>query len=108
MDNRQQQFEFHRANWRFDSPPDEAVITTASILEGQPILFVARDEEDGGWQFLDGRDVDIAEAKVVSLMSIVLRDEAILDLTDLPPGWVAERYTSEAPWRRGRIEEVEE
>jgi hypothetical protein len=90
-----------KSNWPFDDPPNVATITVRQVIEdGEPILLVARDAEDGGWQFLTGGALDIADGKVVSLQSIFERDPTIGDLADLEPGWQATRKSVGAPWKR--------
>lgn len=90
------------APWPFDQPRDCAVITLRSIISGErPILHVSHDADDHGWQFLDGSDeVDMADAAVVSLASIVRRDNTLLQIADIPPGWIASRESVNAPWQR--------
>ena len=90
-------------DWPFEDSPNVAVITLRQILEGSaPILHVTHDEEDGGWQFLTGDPPDEADAKVVALSTIVRIDPSIVELADLPEGWVAVREATAAPWRRLR------
>ncbi len=90
------------APWPFDQPRDCAVITLRSIISGdRPILHVSHDADDHGWQFLDGSDeVDMADAAVVSLASVVLRDSTLLQVADIPPGWIASRTSVDSPWQR--------
>ena len=76
-------------SWPFDQPPNCAVITLRSIVfDGAPILRVSHDEEDHGWQFLDGGDVDMADAAVVSLEEMVGCDPTVFEVADLPRGWI--------------------
>jgi hypothetical protein len=83
------------------TPPDCAVISLRSIVvDGAPILYVTHDEDDHGWQFLDGNDIDFANAAVVMLRNIVKRDPTVLELADMPPGWEARRKSVGSPWRR--------
>ena len=90
-------------DWPFAAPKNLAVITTRSIVvEGKPILIVSRDEDDDGWQFLDGSTPDEANAMVVSLYSMVQLDPSILPLFDLLPGWQAWREDANAVWQLGR------
>lgn len=90
-------------DWPFEASPNVAVITLRQILEGSaPILHVTHDEEDGGWQFLTGDAPKEADAKVVALSTIVRIDPSVVDLADLPEGWVAVREASNAPWQRQR------
>lgn len=94
-----------QANFLFRKPRNLAVITTAEVMaEGKPILFVSHDEEDGGWQFHSGKEVDIHQAMVVSLANIVQYDASVNELADLPPGWVARREQAGAVWIAERAE----
>lgn len=91
--------------WPFDSPPNVACLTVQSIMDGtKPILLVTRDADDGMWQFLTGDVVNTAEAMVVSLRSMVLRDSTLLHLADVQPGWTAWRKDRGSPWERRAIE----
>jgi hypothetical protein len=88
-------------NWPFDDPENLAVFTLERIVRGwSPILRVTHDEDDGGWQFLDGGDVAIEEASLVSLRCITEIDPSVLELADLPLGWVAVRASPGEPWQR--------
>jgi hypothetical protein len=90
--------------WPFDQPRDCAVVTLRSIVfGGQPILRVTHDAEDHGWQFLNGRRVNTADAAVVAFEEIVALDKSLLQLADLPPGWCATRSSFSSPWERARI-----
>jgi hypothetical protein len=88
-------------DWPFDQPPNCAAITMYSIaFEGAPILMVAHDEDDHGWQFLDGGEANTGRAAVVGLSEIVELDSSVLDVADLPPGWIAWRESKASPWQR--------
>ncbi len=55
----------------FYDAPNTATITCCHILEnGEPILYVSHDEDDGMWQFLCGKAHETDEAKLVSLKSV--------------------------------------
>jgi hypothetical protein len=89
-------------SWPFDNPRNAAVVTLKSIVFGdKPILYVAHDADDGGWQFLDGSPVSKENALVVSLEEITRIDQSVLGLADLPPGWYATRSAANAQWQRG-------
>jgi hypothetical protein len=89
--------------WLFHDPPNVAVITTVSIMQGEKnILRVIHDEDDGGWLFLEEKPVSDEEAVVVSLRTIVNRDTTINDLVDLPLGWMAWREAVNQPWFRAK------
>jgi hypothetical protein len=91
--------------WLFDDPPNVAVITTASILEGAVILYVSHDAEDGGWQFHIGEDINVDDAKVIALRRIVEIDNSVIQLADLPLGWFATRSSLDAIWQRHKHNE---
>jgi hypothetical protein len=92
--------------WPFEDPPNVAVFTVNKIAkQGQPVLLVVHDEEDGGWQFLDGESLDMADALLVSLASMLKRDPSLALLADLPPGWQARRDSAAGPWKREKIVE---
>jgi hypothetical protein len=66
-----------------------------------PILLVTHDEEDHGWQFLDGSErLDPADARHVCLEHVVGTDPTLYEVADLPPGWIAWRQSSDDPWVR--------
>lgn len=71
--------------WKFDQPADSMVITTNSITNhGADVLFVSHDADDHGWQFLDSNDPDEDEMTTALFFEMLLHDESINDLTDLP------------------------
>jgi hypothetical protein len=89
------------ADWPFADPENLAVFTLKRIVRGElPILRVTHDEDDSGWQFLDGAEVAVEEASLVCLREIARLDPSILELADLPFGWVAERTGTDQPWMR--------
>jgi hypothetical protein len=51
--------------------------------------------------FLDGREVNAANAAVVLLKEIVALNPTVLEVADLPPGWIATRDKVGGAWRRG-------
>lgn len=93
------------SDWPFDQPRNCATLTLRSIVfGGEPILFVSHDADDHGWQFLNGKSPDSANATIVALSEIVDHDPTVLDVADLRPGWVAERDDRASPWQRKRHE----
>jgi len=87
--------------WPFIDPPNLAVITVAQVLrDAQPILYVAHDEDDHGWQFLTGEVVDVGDAMVVGLGEMVEHDPSLTELADLQPGWHATRADRMSAWVR--------
>jgi hypothetical protein len=86
--------------WPFSDPRKVAVFTTKSILERRvPILMVTHDEEDGAWQFLDGSTPMMEDGRIMGLEEIVSRDNSILELANLPEGWMAIRSSPSSPWK---------
>ena len=88
------------AEWPFDQAPNVAALTVRSVLEGDPILHVSHDIDDDGWQFLDGRDVDVDEGRVIGMAEALRLDPTLREIADLPPGWIARRETPGSPWHR--------
>jgi hypothetical protein len=87
--------------WVFDQPPNAAAITSKHVISREkPILLVSHDLDDHGWQFLTGESVSTDEAKVVSMQEIVEIDPTLKEVSDLPPGWSAQRSTAGSSWMR--------
>jgi hypothetical protein len=86
-------------DWPFDQAKNCAVVTLRSIVfDGEPILYVSHDADDHGWQFLDGNSVEMANAALVSLATIVALDRSVLEVAHMPPGWFAVRTSKTSPW----------
>jgi len=90
-------------SWKFQEPPNVAVITNKKIIQsGDWIAYVSHDEDDGGWQFHNRDPLEEGNAVIVSLRSIFELDESIGELADLPLGWHAWRERKDAPWQRSK------
>ena len=87
-------------DWPFDQPPNAAAITVRAVLEGDPILHVSHDEDDHGWQFLDGREAVVEEGRLISMVEALALDPTLREIADLPPGWIARRESTSAAWVR--------
>lgn len=88
-------------SWPFPQPRNEAVFTTVHVVRhGAAIVFAARFEEDGGWQFLSADPFTMQDALLVGLSEVYEIDPSVGLLADLPPGWAAERSSASTPWRR--------
>lgn len=87
-------------DWPFDQLPNTAAITVRAIVEGDPILHVSHDEDDHGWQFLDGRDVVVEEGRLISMANALDLDPTLRVIADLPLGWIAWRENASAAWVR--------
>jgi hypothetical protein len=96
----------HRLNtngWPFEDPNNVAVFSLRQIIfEGQPILHVTHDNEDGSWQFLGAEIPEENDAVVVALEEIVKHDPSVKELADLPLGWEARRRNKNENWQRFR------
>src|SRR4051795_3595191 len=89
------------ADWPFDDPEDTEVICLVRILSGAcPLLLVTHDEDDGGWQFLDGEHVFEEDAAIVRLGEMVQFDPSLRELANLPAGSYAWRASQDRPWSR--------
>ena len=94
------------SDWPFDDPPNVAVFTTRQIISGEHLIdYVAHDDDDGAWQFLNrGVDFEMADAMLVGLSKMVKLDSSLGELWDLPYGWCAWREARGQPWHRARKE----
>jgi|ERR1051325_11004856 tetratricopeptide (TPR) repeat protein len=91
-------------NWRFEQPPNCAVVTTKDIAYGvAPILHAIRDLNQDEWTFLSSPTCKEEDTILVSLSRIVTADPTVLDIADLPSGWTATRICKKAPWVRSAI-----
>jgi len=88
-------------DWQFDEAPNTASLTTSFVLEGSPILRAYHDY-DGGWQFHGSPDHPATEdvVRVVSLKSMIDRDDSLAELHDLHYGWRAIRTSAKGRWKR--------
>jgi hypothetical protein len=82
--------------WSFDQPPNAAAITLRriikpSIIPPSDVLFVSHDEDDHGWQFLDGGPVTPEDGAIVGMGTMLMHDASLVEIADLPPGWIATR-----------------
>jgi len=79
------------------APPRMAYYLEYST-NGEPILYVSHDEDDGMWQFLCGKAHETDEAKLVSLKSVFDLDNSVGILKDMPCGYYAERKAQDDEW----------
>jgi RNAse (barnase) inhibitor barstar len=87
--------------WPFDQPPNCAVITTTHVIrEGCEVTYVYHDEDDHGWQFHHCSQPSMKDAMIVSLQNVLAKDSSLLEVADLPPGWMATRPSRSSPWER--------
>lgn len=62
-------------------------------------------DHDGDWQFMCGRTTASADAKLICLGCIVEQDATLLQLANLPVGWMAYRESPELTWTREPYED---
>jgi len=89
--------------WPFKDSPDVVVFTSRDVIDlGEWIHHVSHDLDDGAWQFhsINGSPDDPSDARVVSLKNIVDMDHSLLEIADLPVGWIASRKAKDASWVR--------
>jgi hypothetical protein len=87
--------------WSFDQPPNAATMTTTHVMnDGAAITRAYHDEEDHGWQFYSDHVTHTKDAMVVALEEIVAVDESVAEISDLPPGWMAQRTERGSSWNR--------
>jgi hypothetical protein len=93
--------EIFPVEWPFDQPPNCVAITTTQVLkEGRDITHVYHDEDDHGWQFHYPGEKSDTDAMVVAMKTVVEFDPTVMEVADLPVGWVAVRERRGAPWTK--------
>jgi hypothetical protein len=89
------------SQWVFRDLPNTLIYASRDILElGKPVLFVGRDRCDGAWQFFFRQAVQDHDLRIAALDEIVQREPTVVELADLPRGWIAVRDSAEEPWQR--------
>jgi len=91
---------FPEATWPFLAPQNALAISTLPVVrDGYPVLLVSHDS-DGIWQVLCNTTTKEEDCIVVCLGCCFEKDHSIGELSDLPPGWMAEREGPGAQWLR--------
>ena len=91
-----------QSEWPFKDAKNTAVFSTVGVIKrAEPVCRVCHDH-DGAWQFLAGGQVTMADAMVVALSEVVRTDPSLLQLADLPLGWVATRENPQSKWQRSQ------
>lgn len=86
-------------NKKFSDNLNTAVFTTKYILkESSPVLYVFHYENDGAWSFSGYEDCRDSDYRVISLEEMINIDNSILDLADMPYGYMAKRDDKNFPW----------
>lgn len=77
---------------------EKAVFTVKSIIDGdEDVLLVIHDNEDE-WQFLSAEDVSYENMMMVTLKQIIVRDNVIEQVLNLPLGYEASRDRVASKW----------
>lgn len=91
--------------WPFDQAPNVAAITSVHITkQNLPILLVTHYEDDESWGFQSGLPVTTEDSQLVAMKTIMQIDSSVAEVSDLEPGWSAERTAVGAPWKRYKDE----
>jgi len=87
--------------WPFDQPPNCATMTTRHVMRNAALITrVYHEESDHGWQFHSEHVTQTKDAMIVALSEIVALDPSVMEIADLPPGWMARRESPSSPWVR--------
>ena len=89
--------------WPFGVPDETRVFASVRVLRhGLPVLMVAHDD-DGDWEFSCGTTGEPEHAQVACLGCLVDADARLVELADLPRGWLAMRLDPADAWQRGPL-----
>ena len=83
--------------------PNGLVFTSRQVMyERWPILLVSHDASDEAWQFVNGEGdtEEDTEPMLIHPEHVVDLDPSVLELTDLPLGWLAWRADAQDGWTR--------
>ena len=84
----------------FNESENTAVFTCSHVLkDNDNICYVTHDEDDGGWQFLCGKNHNESDARIVSLKNIFVKDPSVGALSKMPLGCGATREGKDLPWK---------
>lgn len=82
-----------KGSYNFSDPENTACMVCSHVLNQKlPILYVTHDKDDGMWQFLCGAEEHKPEnANIIGLGEIVVLDQTLNELNEMPLGIGAER-----------------
>lgn len=98
------QFRVDRSDWRpvawpFDQTRDTGTISTTRVFRGgHPILFAQHFEDDHSWVFSCGTTNASEHALLIGMGEAFEHDPSIAAISDLRPGWSADRADIHSPW----------
>lgn len=87
---------------KFEDTLNTAVFTTKFVVKDKKeITYVTHEIEDGAWQFFSNDHFDNFEevAMLVSLDEIIMMDKTVLEIADLPLGFIATRQSAKDIWK---------
>lgn len=87
--------------WVFDQGPNVAALTTRQVVDlNYPVRQVVHYGDDHSWAFMCGTTEDSDDYMLVHMEDVLIRDESLRSLADLPPGWLAWRVDEDSAWQR--------
>jgi hypothetical protein len=91
---------------KFKEPLDARVFTSTHVMKEKSAIVLISHELDGDWQFMSADPISdyTKVAMVVSLGEIIKLDRTVLEVADLPAGYIATRKTEYARWEINKIE----
>jgi len=92
---------------KFEDGLNTAVFTTKFVVKDKKeITYITHETEDGVWQFFSNDLFDNFEevAIILSLDEIINMDKTVLEIADLPLGYIATRETIKDKWEISKNE----
>ena len=87
---------------KFEDSLNTAVFTTKFVvIDKKEITYITHETEDGAWQFFSNDNFDDFEevSMILSLDEIINLDKTVLEIADLPLGYIATRETVKDKWK---------
>ena len=87
---------------KFKESLNTAVFTTKFVVIEKKIITIVRHKsEDGAWTFFSNDKYDNYEevAKIVGLGELIKIDSTILQISDMPEGFYAQRNSKQDEWK---------
>ena len=91
--------DWEHVSWPFDQTQNTGCISTRPVFDGgHPILYAQHFEDDHSWVFSCGTTNSPESAMLVAMMEAFQHDPSIAFVSDLLPGWSADRADIDSPW----------
>jgi len=93
---------------KFEDSLNTAVFTTKFVVKDKKeITYITHETEDGAWQFFSNDNFDDFEevSMILSLDEIINLDKTVLEIADLPLGYIATRETVKDKWKISKNDE---